>query len=411
MYDPYQYPKLRWPLDVRVEKAEGQEVIVLNCPIGISSQPMILPAALGPVLSCFEGKLSVTEIVDKFREYQLSPDLVQQMITLLDEHLYLATPRFDVAQKTVIEDFRQSPVRAPALAGRGYPAQPDGLRALVDGFLASGQRALIQPQGKLVGLVSPHIDYRRGGACYGLTYHFLKAHTHDLYILIGTAHQYSRRLFHLTAKDFATPLGVLPCDTRFIQDLASRYGLERSFADELLHRREHSLELQTPFLKRVSEKASIVPILVGSFHKMLSAQRLPSEFDEYESFVAGLAEVARQRIEQGARLCVIAGVDMAHVGRQFGDKEPLSAERMQEVERRDRIYLQSITQQDKRAMFAHIAEDEDQRRICGFPTMYTVIDLLDRLPIHYRSEIFEYKQAVDYSAECAVTFAGVGLYQ
>jgi hypothetical protein len=42
--------------------------------------------------------------------------------------------------------------------------------------------------------------------------------------------------------------------------------------------------------------------------------------------------------------------------------------------------------------------------------MYTVLDVFDRLGITYKTEIFDYRQAVDYKTECAVTFAGAGLY-
>jgi predicted class III extradiol MEMO1 family dioxygenase len=110
------------------------------------------------------------------------------------------------------------------------------------------------------------------------------------------------------------------------------------------------------------------------------------------------------------KICIIAGVDMAHIGRQFGDKELLTPDVMHGIELRDRIYLECLLQQDKDALFDHIAEDEDARRICGFPTMYTVLDVFDRLGQRYTPQLFEYRQAVDERRECGVTFAGMGFY-
>jgi hypothetical protein len=106
----------------------------------------------------------------------------------------------------------------------------------------------------------------------------------------------------------------------------------------------------------------------------------------------------------------VAGVDMAHVGPHFGDTEALTPGYMQQVEVRDRAYLEAIKSQDKKALWQHIAEDSDARRICGFPTMYTILDLFERLQLQYTATLYDYRQAVDYSTGCAVTFAGMGLY-
>ncbi|NDC38286.1 MAG: hypothetical protein EBZ48_09575 [Proteobacteria bacterium] len=83
---------------------------------------------------------------------------------------------------------------------------------------------------------------------------------------------------------------------------------------------------------------------------------------------------------------------------------------MQHVQLRDQIYLDAIAAQDKQRLWQHIAEDVDRRRICGFPTMYTIVDLCDRLNLRYTATLYDYRQSVDYDAQCAVTFAGMGLY-
>lgn len=101
---------------------------------------------------------------------------------------------------------------------------------------------------------------------------------------------------------------------------------------------------------------------------------------------------------------------MAHVGQFFGDSGNLTPEFMQKIEARDRSYLDTIMRSDKQALFSHIEEDRDARRICGFPTMYTLLDLYQRLGIGIDTKLFDYRQAVDYPSDCAVTFAGMGLY-
>jgi AmmeMemoRadiSam system protein B len=421
MTDPLQHPKIRWPLDVRLERLENEQALIINCPLGVSSRPLLIKPAFAPLIAQFEGKLSVDEIASHFKGIGAERELVLRLARLLDEHLFLDTPRFHAANQEFRDAYGEALVRPAALAGLSYSASREELARHVDAFLAEGTHGAapqLAPQNSavshlsnpLLGLVAPHIDYRRGGCCYGRIYSKLRGARHDLYLLLGTAHQYSTHLFHLTKKDFESPLGTLSCDRDFCQALADRYGSKRSFADEILHRKEHSLELQLPFLQQVTSLPRIVPILIGGFHKYIAAQRAPEHYDEYESFVASLAETYRNATSAGKSICLIAGVDMAHVGQNFGDKEPLSKDAMKHIEVRDQQYLDAVVRQDKHALFAHIAEDADQRRMCGFPTLYTTIDLFNRLGLTYRAEVVDYRQAVDFETDCAVTFAGITLH-
>jgi AmmeMemoRadiSam system protein B len=416
----YHKPKLRWPLDIRMHdaptasgdagtRAESQRVVVLQCPLGVTPQPLVLISAVAPVLALFQGELTTQEILARCAPSGLGEETLRELITLLDDNLFLANARFFAAERSMKENFLNLSVRPAALAGLSYPESREALRKLVDGYLVDLQKTPSHME--LCCLVAPHIDYQRGGVCYGGIYPHLAASNADLYILIGTSHQYSERLFHLSAKDFESPLGVLSCRTDFVSRVASRYGTLRAFADEFLHKREHSLELQLPFMSRVRPQASIAPILVGSFHKAIASGRYPHEWEEYEAFVASLVEAIQAENREGKRVCFVAGVDMAHIGPFFGDDWTLSPQKMTLVAERDREYLKAIETRDLRKLFAHVAEDGDARRICGFPTMYTILDVLERLGVAYSSHSTSYEQAVDYISGCAVTFAGMALYE
>ncbi len=406
------YPKLRFPIDLRLENIDNQEIILITCPLGISKNPLALIAAVGPVISCFEGQMSVQEILNKFSPHGLTPELLTTLIDMLDENLFLATSRFYEAQSLDLQEFKTSKVRPAAMSGRVYSAIPDILKKEIENYLTSNQPEIkievssVQ-ENKICGIIAPHIDYRRGQITYGKTYNLIKNQNIDLYILVGTSHQFSKNIFILTAKDFDSPLGSSLCDTDFMHMLAKLYGEQRSFEEEILHKKEHSLELQVPFLKHLLPQTKIAPVLVGSFFHMLDSGKLPENFEEYDKFASSLTACIENLRKQGRTFCFIAGVDMAHVGMHFGDKEKLTPEFMSKVEEHDAIYIRHIINQDRKSLFAHIAEDMDRRRICGFPTIYTVIDVFDRLGIKYRSQLVEYRQAVDYSTDCAVTFAGM----
>jgi AmmeMemoRadiSam system protein B len=402
-------PKLRWPLDIRMLNLDGQDALVIQCPIGISASPLALMPQFAPVIVELDGVQTSDEIVRKFSAQGLTPEILRELITRLDDHLFMANGRFFAAEKLAKNAFNNAPVRAPALAGGAYPASKEELSGMVRGYLKDLETPATTRD--VACLIAPHIDYRRGGACYGAIYPRLTESRADTYILIGTAHQYSRRIFHLCAKDFQSPLGTHPCDQKFITQLANRFGVDRAFADQYLHRREHSLELQLPFLSVVQPDAPVVPILVGSYHQMLEAMRYPHEWEEYETFAGALTEIIKERAKNGEKIAFLAGVDMAHIGRSFGDEGALSPERMREIGYCDQRYLRAIEECNPKALFDHIAEDQDARRICGFPTMYLVLDVLNRLGGRIEVDVVAYDQAVDYPSDCAVTYAGVAMYR
>ena len=409
MDSSYTYPKLRWPIELRIEQIDKDELLLIRCPIGVSSEPLLLIAAVAPVVATLDGSLSFQQIVDKFSGIGLSEQILTQLLETLDQGLFLANDNYFAAERRIKEEFISLEERPPFLAGLSYPKESSELGVLIDSYLKSSSQFAPVMNRRLVGLVSPHIDYRRGGNCYGKIYPYITTSDADLFIVIGTNHQYSRTLFQLTQKHFLSPFGKITTDREFVVKVAQGYGEKRSFADEFVHKREHSLELQLPFLSRLKPQAKIIPILVGSFHEMLNAQRAPNEWEEYESFTSALVRGIQEYDALGKKICVVAGVDMAHVGRAFGDSGSLTPEFMREIATKDSQYLGYMVRGDKDGFFQHVASDGDSRRICGFPTMYTILDVVSRLGIELEGNVVEYSQAVDYTSDCAVTFAGVTL--
>lgn len=415
MTDPNKHPKLRWPIDISMQEIDGEKILVIRDPLGISPSPLALKSAIAPVIGIFDGNHSTEAILNKFSPHGLTNQLLSEIILILDTNLFLESANFAKAKADSIRSFEESSVRAASNLGPQWGAAPYKLKELVDSHMSTA--VPVPPVvGSICGLIAPHIDYHRGGISYGLTYRHLKNSDHTHYIIFGTAHQYSPRLFHLTKKHFDTPMGLVQTDQEFVTTVANKFGIKRSFQDEFLHKQEHSLELQLPFLWREQDAAERkssykqVPILVGNFHHMLEEEKFPEEFEEYESFVAALTETTIKLLNDGHRLCLIGAVDMAHIGRAFGDPGSLSKDYLEKIAQQDRVYLDCIKRQDKRGLFAHMAEDRNARKVCGFPSLYTMIDLMDRVGWKYAAHEFDYRQAVDLTTDCAVTFAGIGLY-
>jgi hypothetical protein len=290
-------------------------------------------------------------------------------------------------------------VRKPVLANLVYSAEKGAL----EHFLNYTIRPHIYDD-SIVGIVSPHIDYQRGMEVYAAVYGALHASRFDRLLILGTSHYFGQRYFVMTRHSYETPLGILRNDLEFIDYVAGKYGVKRAFDEESRHVSEHSIELQVPFLQVRGFKNGAVPLLVGSFHDMLLQGVYPEEVAEYDEFMSALCEGI---CTLGGRTGVVLGVDLAHIGEQFGDMFRVDSEVGAILRVLDDELLQLVCRHDKRGFFDNIASDCDRRRVCGFAPIYVYLDLLDRLSISGIGEVLRYHQAIDEGGRCCVSIASM----
>jgi len=149
--------------------------------------------------------------------------------------------------------------RAPAVAGSFYPADPVELAATVDRLLAAAPRVATSPK----GLVVPHAGYVYSGPIAATGHATLLPARHEItrVVLLGPAHRVAFDGCALPRADaFRTPLGEVPVDTEARTVLAGMPGV---VVDDRPHAHEHSLEVQLPFLQRVLQSFTLVPLVVG----------------------------------------------------------------------------------------------------------------------------------------------------
>lgn len=163
-------------------------------------------------------------------------------------------------------------------------------------------------------MLSPHIDYARGGRVYAQVWQRAAAMVRaaEVIILIGTDH-YSPEPVTLTRQQYATPFGVLPTDEAIVADLAAALGEDAAFAGELYHRVEHSLELVAVWLQYIRGDAPcpVIPILAGSFARYINGSD-PATDPRLEALITTLRRVVVSR-----RALVVISGDMSHVGPAF----------------------------------------------------------------------------------------------
>jgi len=349
-------PRLR-PLGARRIDHQGQSFVMLQDPSGVIPQPVLIPLdGYARVIRHFDGRSTLMEI--QARVLQETGQFVpikelHDLVRRLDESMVLDGPAFGLFR----EQYRQDRRRPAAMAGRSYAASLRALRAQVEqlflGRSGSGAPALEStPEADgFRGILSPHIDFHRGGPVYTWSYRELvEKSPATTFVILGVAHQYCRRRFALTYKDFETPLGVAPTDREYVDALASIAGRDL-FDDELAHRTEHSIEFQVVFLQYLlggRRDFSIVPILVGSFHDLMESGVDPIADPEVARFIEALRAVEASR---GRSVAYIGGIDLCHVGPEFGDERPVDPVLQEELRRFDGSMLDRAAAGDAEGWF------------------------------------------------------------
>lgn len=152
--------------------------------------------------------------------------------------------------------------RAPAVAGTFYPADPGTLAVLIDSFLGLSPAGGPTP----VMIVTPHAGYEFSGRVAGKAYSLLRGRAFETVILLGPSHKVSieRGAAVWESGEWQTPLGTVAVDER---TAAAILAADPSFApSNAPHEREHSLEVQLPFLQHaLAGSFRIVPIAVNDF--------------------------------------------------------------------------------------------------------------------------------------------------
>ncbi len=404
-------PKLR-PIQARRVDLRGQPFVELDDSLGLVCPPVRIPAErFHSVVRRFDGTAALPDIqADVLRRTgRLIPSgELQDLVEHLDRTMVLDGPTF----RAFRDEYRRLGIRPAALAGRSYAGTPRALKAQIDGLFAHergagepriGGRRPSEGHAPLRGILSPHIDFHRGGPVYTWAYReLIERSDAEIFVILGVAHQYCRNRFALTRKDFETPLGLARTDRPFVDRLAALAG-DELFDDELAHRTEHSIEFQVVFLQHLladRPDVAIVPILVGSFHDLLLDGTEPIDDPEVRRFVEALraAEAA-----SGKKVAYIGGIDLAHVGPEFGDPRRVDDATLAQVRRFDQAMLDRASAADPAGWFRTAAEVENRWRVCGLAATYTMLHAMGPAS----GTLLKYDQAVNPERTCCVTFASM----
>jgi AmmeMemoRadiSam system protein B len=350
---------------------DGSPAVALRDPLRVIEDLAVVSPAAWVVAAHFDGSRTPREVERALSLLGLAVPL-EQIASLADalrQAGLVFGPAYRAAEARALAEYRRAPARPPICAGGAYPADPEELRRTLDALFSHAGGANGSPSGSrgepLQLLVSPHIDYHRGGTTYAHAYRALaEAGDVDLFVVFGTAHASPPRLFTLTRQSYGTPLGTVHTDRGVVDALVAELSEEELLAFELCHRTEHSVELQMVWLRHLFEGRPIqaLPVLCSSISD------LEDPLPRTERFLAALS-----RAVAGRRVCYLAGADLAHVGPQFGDAAPPTPDELAALQVEDRRTLSFVAVGDAPGFHRDAVRDDARRRLCGVAPIYAAL--------------------------------------
>jgi AmmeMemoRadiSam system protein B len=392
-------PRLRIDLDILPSPVREQPGLLIRDPFQYAPAMLVVPPVLARCLGCFDGaqteadlRAALARLTGQVNVSEPARHLVQS----LRDAGFLDDDTFAAMRDARHAAFAAAPARAPAHAGSGYPDAAAPLTERLDGYLArapepprasaaaplranvkAAPRARAAGSGALVGIAAPHVSPEGGIASYAAAYRALPKDLGErTFVILGTSHYGEPDRFGLTRKSFATPFGATLTDARLVDRLARAAGAAARVED-YCHAVEHSIEFQVVFLQHLfGPHIRILPILCGPFVEGPGAGKPPEASSAVARFLGALGDLAAREAE---RFCFVLGVDMAHVGRRYGD--PLRARagegELVIVEARDRARIARLEAADAAGFWDLVREGGtpetgyDDLKWCGSAPFYT----------------------------------------
>ena len=264
-------------------------------------------------------------------------------------------------------------VRRPCVAGYFYEKEAQALKRQVQSCLPA---APVRRE-EVWGIVVPHAGLIYSGAVAGSVYASIVFP--ETFVLLGPNHTGEGFPFSLSQADFwETPLGRTEVDQELAEKLLETIPELRR--DEAAHEREHSLEVQLPFIQALGTRSKIVPIVLGF-----------QSVETYRRFGKVLFEVVR---DFSRKSLIVASSDMTHY-------EPHEV-----VQRKDAEAIESILALDETELMKRIREKKIS--MCGYAPTVSMLTCAKQLGAR-GGRLVTYRTSGENSGEygSVVGYAGI----
>jgi hypothetical protein len=187
----------------------------------------------------------------------------------------------------------ETEVRPPAVAGQFYPADAGRLKLAIQAFMKDAMPAAVENP---IAIIAPHAGYIFSGQICADAYRQAVGHQYDLVVILGTNHTVPRfNGISVFAKGaYQTPLGNAPVDETVAHALIVQGQDCTSNIEAQV--REHSVEVQVPFIQVLFPAAKILPVVIGEPDLAMCTR-----------FGQDLA-----RVLKGRKALIVASSDLSH---------------------------------------------------------------------------------------------------
>ncbi len=257
-------------------------------------------------------------------------------------------------------------VKEPNVAGQFYEANPQKLSQEIDAFFsASG----VKPSKKKIRiLIAPHAGYVYSGAVAANSYKAASLGKYTTIVLLGPSHFFDFPAISVWKKgSFKTPLGEIPIDEAFADQLL-KSNPQFDFKPEV-YEREHSLEVELPFLQKTFKNFKILPILMGR--------------PDYK-ICEDLAESLKQLIGQRDDVLIVISTDMSHYH---------TSDIARQMDRRSLSVVQALNPKELWSLCLL-----GQTEFCGFTSVITALIYANKQNIK-EVEILQYAHSGDVTGD------------
>jgi AmmeMemoRadiSam system protein B len=364
---------------------------------------LLIPPQLVACLACFDGEQTVLDLraslVRITGEIQVG-ELEKHLYDTLDGAGFLENEKFEQLRLARINEFASAPTREPTHAGSAYPMEAEEARKTLSEFMQGAAPGWEDSQ---IGIAAPHVSPFGGWESYRDAYASLtQAYKERTFVVLGTSHYGEADRFGLTRKPFVTPFGETNTDTALVDELANA-APDSIRMEDYCHAVEHSIEFQVLFLQHLfGPEIRILPILCGAFARSIYQGGKPEANENVQRFFDSLGNIAAR---EGDRFFWVLGVDMAHMGRRYGDSLTARADEgeMAAVAVRDRGRIDRLAGGDADGFWSLVQENRDDLKWCGSAPIYTFLKVVPEA----RGTLRRYQQW-NIDEQSVVSFAAIG---
>ncbi len=198
-------------------------------------------------------------------------------------------------------------MKRPNVSGQFYPSNAKDLSFLIDRFFS---QADIVPVNNYVDvLIVPHAGYIYSGGVAAYGFKAVSKNNYKTIVILAASHHFPFEGISIWPDGgFEMPLGVVPVDSDFARSLAQKNN--HFIHDKKVFDREHSLEVEIPFLQKTFQDFKIVPVIFGQ-----------PPLKTIADFSIALREVVADRED----VLVVVSTDMSHF---YEDKKAREKDRM-----------------------------------------------------------------------------------